>query len=319
MVDAISPIEISSPSKVYKPVGRCIYCRRRATKLTKEHIIPFGLAADSLVLPTASCRKCAEKTRDFETVCLRHMWWPFRTRLGVPTRGKETPDSFLVRKMMVEQRNADGLIEYQKIAETPVSVNDYPLFYYAFDFPPTGTLVGRPDNEDFTYYCWVAMDMDDFGKYAQNDREGFRIGPRNTEHFCKLLAKIAHAYSVAELGLDTFEPFLTRYIRGSSLHPRAEPQWIGGDHAPNCHTPREKLHEIGWEIRTIGDTSYVTVRIRLFCFIGTPSYRVVTGKLRSAPNKLSFLTQPLYTIDIKSPFPTLNLSPITDAIRGTRG
>ncbi len=319
MADPAVQIDISTPSKVYKPAGRCIYCGRRSTKLTREHIIPFGLAANSLVLPTASCRKCAEKTRDFETVCLRHMWWPFRTRFGAPTRGKETPKSFLVRKMKVEQQNADGSIEYQKIAEIPVSPNEYPLFYYAYDFPPPGSLIGRPDNENFTYNCWVAMDMVEFKKYAQNDREGLRLGPRNTEHFCKLLAKIAHAYSVAELGLDAFEPFLTQYIRGSSLYPRAEPRWIGGDPSPNCHTPPQRLHEIGLETHTTGDVIFVVVRMRFFCFIGAPSYCVVVGKLKGSPNRLPFLTQPLHTIDIKPPLPTPNLVPITQTIRGTRG
>ena len=58
-----SDIDLSKfQSRRYAPVGRCIYCGAFSNALTKEHIIPFGLAGNALVLPKASCQTCAAIT-----------------------------------------------------------------------------------------------------------------------------------------------------------------------------------------------------------------------------------------------------------------
>ncbi len=55
-------LRVASPAHVFDPVGRCIYCGRGPdAKLTKEHIIPYGLNGH-LILPAASCEICAAKT-----------------------------------------------------------------------------------------------------------------------------------------------------------------------------------------------------------------------------------------------------------------
>src|SRR5689334_18494616 len=76
----------NSPASVtrYQPVGRCIYCGT-GDDLTDEHVIAFGLKGH-LLLPKASCRKCARITGWVEQQCLRHMLGPFRRRLNFPTR-----------------------------------------------------------------------------------------------------------------------------------------------------------------------------------------------------------------------------------------
>src|SRR5262245_41775945 len=135
MVESVAPIEIATPPKRYRPAGRCIYCGRRATKLSKEHIIPYGLAANSLVLPSASCRRCQQQTRDFETICLRHMWWPFRTRIGAPSRGKEKPTEFELKNIRVRGINDDGSLDYERTGITKIVPEQYPLIYIAFAFP----------------------------------------------------------------------------------------------------------------------------------------------------------------------------------------
>src|SRR6266581_4326688 len=89
MASVQAPIEFVTPNKRYAPVGYCIYCLTHSN-LTKEHIIPHGLAGNSLVLPESSCTKCAAKTRDWETACLRHLWWPFRTRIGATLQKTKT-------------------------------------------------------------------------------------------------------------------------------------------------------------------------------------------------------------------------------------
>jgi hypothetical protein len=312
-----APIEIATPSKTYKPVGRCIYCGRHgyATNLQKEHIIPYGLAANALVLPKASCARCAGHTRAFEQICLRHMWWPFRTQIGAPSR-TGVPDNFRVKTMRVDRVNEDGTIEYQRTGEIEVAPHEFPFIYYAYDFPPPGLLIGRHRKADLTFDTWGLLDEAAYRRFAPREHEGIHIGPSSTEPFCKLLAKIAHAYAVAELGLGTFRPFLTDWIRGNPID--GEPQWIGGDVSLHRHAPSVRLHEIGWSIQIVETTHYVVVRIRLFCFIGAPSYRVIVGDLQRPLNQFPFLDQPLYTVDIEQPFPLPNLLPLVQTHRGTR-
>src|SRR5262245_13576001 len=130
-------IEIATPNQYFEPPGRCIYCRRKSLKLTKEHIIPFGLAANSLVFGKASCVKCAKKTHAFETFCLRQMWWPFRTRLGIPSRNKEHPETFAIQHT-VPKSFTDGWIEPLRSDVEHVPVSDFPLHYFAYHFAPPG-------------------------------------------------------------------------------------------------------------------------------------------------------------------------------------
>jgi hypothetical protein len=68
----------------YPPVGKCIYCESKS-KLTDEHIIPFGLGGNA-VLQKASCRSCADITRDFETTVLRGELWAARVLKGIQSR-----------------------------------------------------------------------------------------------------------------------------------------------------------------------------------------------------------------------------------------
>jgi hypothetical protein len=58
-----APIEIVTPPKRYAPIRHCIYCGAYSKHLSKEHIIPFGLTEDSLILPKASCLSCRDITR----------------------------------------------------------------------------------------------------------------------------------------------------------------------------------------------------------------------------------------------------------------
>ncbi len=53
--------QVGVPTKIYQPVGRCIFCGSEKGTMDDEHIIPFFLGG-RLVLPNASCKDCAKKT-----------------------------------------------------------------------------------------------------------------------------------------------------------------------------------------------------------------------------------------------------------------
>src|SRR5262245_60302076 len=147
---------------------------------------------------------------------------------------------------------------------------------------------------------------------SPGDKDGFRIAPMNPDAYARMLAKIAHAYAVAELGESAFWPKLRRFIRG---RPMKALQWIGGDLA--VPKPEHRLHDIQWRIQRTGPTNYLVVSLRLFSFIGSPQYHVVVGELARPLDQLPFLEQPLYTIDIQAPVPIPKLVPIEDRLGGT--
>jgi hypothetical protein len=268
MAAVASPIEITTPPKRYTPVGHCIYCGTYSNNLSKEHIIAHGLAGNSLILPKASCQTCAGKTRDFETICLRHMWWPFRTRIGVPTSGKQSPKDFEVLTIRTLGVTPEGQLNYKSGSAKKVDPMEFPFSYAAYKLPAPAVLCGRDPLADIECDYWGVVDKDEFKNFAPNDKDGFRLARCNPLAFCRLLAKTAHGFAVAALGEGAFVPVLRKLIRGE---PSKSQEWIGGDTEIPEADPT--LHDIQCEVSDVGDKSYVVVALRLFCFLGAPRYR----------------------------------------------
>lgn len=317
MVLLEAPIEIITPTKRYPPVGHCIYCGVYTKQLSKEHIIAHGLAGDSLILPGASCRACAEKTRDWETACLRHLWWPFRTRIGAPNSGKQQPKSFAMRQMKVKEFRTDGSIDYEKVAETSIDPMDFPLVFLAYRFPPPAVLIGRDPQAHVNFEAVCKISQEEFKKFAPSDKDGFRIAPMDPNSYCRMLAKIAHAYAVAELGESSFRPYLRNIIRGEPFATVAPLlRWIGGD--DKSPPAAQHLHDIQWRVQTVNVSNFLVVSLRLFSFIGSPQYHIVVGELTRPLDQLPFLQTPLYTIKVKTALPLGELVPLNQGL-GTTG
>lgn len=234
------------------------------------------------------------------------MWWPFRTRLGVPSRKREQPDTFLMRRINVKRVNDDGTLDYDRGSSAAVAPDEFPRAYIAFTFPAPAVLAGRDPAEPVKMGSWIAYIPDDIQKLQLKDKEGFLIAPGADQAFCRMLAKIAHAYAAAELGLDAFAPALDHYIRDTRQVRRFE--WIGADEL--IPPPRPVFHDIRWRIQSVGMFNYLVVDLRLFSFLGSPQYHIVVGQTKRPLNQLPFLEQPLYTIDIKPPLPCGEFVPI---------
>src|SRR5579862_1762641 len=81
------------PQKIV--IGHCIYCDEKDTPLSKEHVVAKSLGGipDTrgaiMTIHEASCRKCAEITRDVERECVESMFDVLRMHAGVdPTHGQ---------------------------------------------------------------------------------------------------------------------------------------------------------------------------------------------------------------------------------------
>lgn len=205
------------------------------------------------------------------------MWWPFRTKIGAPTRS-ESPTTFNLRKMKVRSFSEQHPnIDYEKVAEIPLPTDDYPFFYLAYKFPEPGILVPRDPAENVNFEAWLGYDEASFRKHTPKDKDGFQIAPMDVPSFCRLLAKIAHSYAVAELGSAAFRPLLRRLIRGrtaiQALH------WVGGEMEIPAVPTEPALHELRRDVRVVGGVRYLVVSVRLFSFFKTPQYHIVVGEI----------------------------------------
>lgn len=192
------------PLKHYNPVGVCIYCKQVVSKLSKEHIIPRGLGG-KLTLPAASCNECAKITSRIELDCLRNLFEPARSHLKIQSRhNRNCP------RKLLSQTKGEWLLH--KDEETyphflPLPVFPSPSAYWR---KPTGD--ERLEIEGVSVLVFKGFDQ----KLRAIDLEEAGVSVIiNPYIFCRMLAKIAHAYAIAELGADTFQEFLPEIILGT--------------------------------------------------------------------------------------------------------
>lgn len=253
-------------------------------------------------------------TKAFETACLRHMWWPFRTHIRAPSRKSDYPKEFELKRINVTSYDEKTtLIAYDEDTVTRMPAAEYPPFYYAFTFKQAGLLSGVPSiNTDHSCFCLIEPEA--INKLLLNNKQGFRLGPGNWDQFCKLIAKISHSYAIAELGYKSFTPYLHSYIRGKQ--PITIFDYIGCAETP---AKSDAFHEIGIRAVHSKNLTYIVVELRLFSFLDTPTYEIVVGHLDCSFKEFSLLTKPLYAINVKAPLPGANLRPMRFDVRGTGG
>jgi hypothetical protein len=259
----------------YDPVGRCIYCGAAGGRLTAEHIIPESLGG-MLILPAASCDACAVETGAFEGRCAGRMFRGPRRVLGLPQKNrgskrKRKPDVFSVK--------ADG-------RSVKVEAHEFPGMLIMFAFDPPGILVNAQPTENFAGRLSIQQlpgFADRFsrmrGKHGFKDQITLPVEGDAADHG-RLLAKIAHAYAVAELGVEGFRPFLTSIILNRP--PLHIGHYVGGLFGDS---PKgDDLHEILVGHEFWGDT-HVVVEIQLFSDRAMPKYVVVAGERSQKPSQ----------------------------------
>jgi hypothetical protein len=258
-------MKLLTPPKVYPPIGRCIYCGGVNDDLRREHIVPFGLAGN-LILPKASCRACEAITGSIERACLRGMLGNFRIRQGFPTRRKKERPSSLSMEIL----GANG-----KVTNQNVPVKEFPRLLYICRQPPAGILVGRaPSNEWIPDPCIIVHGADAEKAFGKS----WNFGQYRHSDLCLMLAKIAHSYAVAELGLAELEKY-NLPLRKLILEKAASTgHYVGGQ--PTKDPPAEPglLHKLQIERGDLHGIQFVLVHIRLFAHLGAPQYHVVVGE-----------------------------------------
>ena len=93
-----------------------------------------------------------------------------------------------------------------------------------------------------------------------------------------MLAKIAHGYAIAELGLRSFSPALPDLILGRD--PRLASYLIGRCPIPSPIPNEPPLLMIEMKSANVGNERFAAVNMRLFTELGkeTPVYTVIAGR-----------------------------------------
>ena len=181
----------------YKPVGGCIYCGNTEPPLSDEHIVPYGLGG-TLILPQASCARCAKITSLIELHCLRGIYRPARMHLRLPSR-KGHPQT-----LPVEMEHGDTK------TRVDLTIADHPGYLFSFDYEPPYILAGF---EKLGVRLGGRLSIRNIN---QNNEERLKqlkgkvhmAADFDANTFARMIAKIAYSYAVAERGYGTFRPLV---------------------------------------------------------------------------------------------------------------
>jgi len=278
-VRGIEALKITTPPFTYPPVGRCIYCGSETKPLGKEHILPYGLAGHSLILPKASCDDCSAVTGKTEQTILKQSFGAIRNTLGLPTRN---PKARTRELPVFKSYFQPGAAEPHKSTETALPSDQYPLHFIGLLMDQPGMISGHPNWQPLPWEFYSATNIDDFRRVNPDQGVALRIGAVNPYVFAQFLAKIGHSYAVATYGLDAFEPLLLDLIF-SKTDGRFRP-WIGGE---KIVPPQEKdgLHHISASRVARGGSEFLLVKMRFFRLFPSPIYYALAGRLRTSTTR----------------------------------
>jgi hypothetical protein len=269
--------------------GCCIYCGSLGDPdLQMEHVIPESLGG-KIKFPKASCRECAEKTSAFEGRVVSRLYGDSRALLGMRRgKGRKWPDTFQVYTKPATDRTRSILTLSEKrdsYLPQQVSSAQLPGAIFLVKLPLAGIVRGvQLDDKNFPIesFSVASATPDMIDRLRQFRSEVLLGGGLNTEDFARFLAKIAHSYAAAVLGIGTFIPFLTKAIRGE------RPMYLS--HYVGCSTPAvpiqptDHLHVLQEGLCEIsGGRRLVFVRVRLFAAPKIfPAYDVAVGEATRA-------------------------------------
>lgn len=270
-------------SRTYQPVKICIYCRRTRHSISRrrlglEHIIPQGLGG-TLLLPEASCQKCEVATNHAEQFCQKQMLGAFRYQQGLPSKKpKDRPATLRANKLVngIWRPTEIPVADYPvnlilPLLPLPEIMRPHPLrktrIHQFFNFPPE-----RVWTEAFENVSVYTRKNTIYAELQSGDLIG-PTGITDTDRFARMLAKIAHAYAVAELGMDGFTPLLVPAIHGVPAFPIHH--LVGG--LLDVGSPATDQHQLRLVSEEFHGRKFWVVYVRLFANLGWPEYICVSG------------------------------------------
>lgn len=257
----------------YPPVGQCIYCGATeyapgsSRSLATEHVIPYALGGD-ILLPEASCQTCERVTGRIESIGLNAHLLSARRAMGLHSRtpkAKQKAQSLSVVK--------DGLLQDFQFPD-----EDYPsvLFLPYFNEAPILRELpyrGHPNDMMLGIYYYF-FDQNAQVLLSQIAPDALISPPLDTLVWRRMIAKIAHATAVAELGMKAFAPLLSEVLLDPNRHAYDVQDYVGGSPI----VPRTRTgHNLTISREIINGQILFVVDVTLFSVLDAPSYRVAVG------------------------------------------
>lgn len=274
--------------------GICIYCRTANITLTDEHVIPYALAANTIVLEKSCCLTCQRIIQPYEQAVLKNQLGNFRAQVQAPTRTrrKDRPTHFDLRFVELDQTGA--LV--RDLGTRTVPLDSAPLVLCLWSSPPP-RLLRKPDAEvnevgaPWTFYEQsVAVQLcRQVASETGATNVALNLGNVNRVHYLRALAKTAHAYAAAKIGLELFDPFLEDLIlaRTDDVAKYVGDSYLASPFVEHpAHTAQISIGEA-----TDGPAAgFLIVRIQLYPSLGSPSHLVVVGRANGdISQRLGFL------------------------------
>jgi hypothetical protein len=265
--------------------GKCIYCRRvpiHPAKLTDEHVVPFAIGANSIVFLDASCEECASTIQPYEQEVLLKQLGNFRRQIDAPSRTKpqKRPTHANVSFKEVDDQGRD----MRHLGRRSVPIAALPLALSLWQLPEPRILrpaaipgddIGQP-----WCYCNDKKTVDKLCRSVAEETNSknvaIEIGKVNRSHFLRFLAKTAHAYAIAELGIDSFKHALIEIILNRE-HDISK--FVGGYHGPPppVSAPENLVNaHIGQAVDGPGK-GLIVAALQFYPLLNSPIYSVIVG------------------------------------------
>lgn len=261
--------------------GRCIYCNASGVKLTDEHVIPYALAANTLILDQSCCVPCQRLIQPYEQEVLKKQLGLFRAQIEAPTRNKrDRPKSARFRFVEVN----DAAQPIRDLGHRDIPIAQAPLIFNLWSSPPPRLLREASRSIDERGRPWTYCERDIAERLCRSvaEEEGaghvaMELGKVNRLHYLRALAKTAHAYAAAELGLDAFEPILPDLI----LNKSDDVVQFVGDSFVEGPFDLHPAHTLQMSIGEVPDgpaKGYLVARIQLYPLLNSPAHLIIVGR-----------------------------------------
>lgn len=257
-------------------IGKCIYCSDAASKLTKEHVVPFGLGGDAIVLKKACCEKCRVITSKCERNPIHDSWAEVRAALDFPSRKRKLDEEVFPLNVTLEDgseatlelkgKETLGLLQFLEY--------DSPAFFVAHDYKSGISVTGAR---------LIGFGVDVEGFMKKHKIKGFRFTTTSKGNdFEKMIAKMAYCLTVACMGLDCLDE---RYVLPAIMDEKDDVGYWMGCNIDGRIVPLIGKEPGGFAIRfhvviSNSGKKNIIVGLKFFPASEAPEYIVVVGSLK---------------------------------------
>lgn len=272
-----------SPARRLPSPGKCIYCGAAGAPLTEEHVIPFAIGKNATILEGACCDDCQKIIQPYEQRVLRHQLGAFRAMVEAPTRKKKERPKVI--KLPLVEISAKGSVG-RELGTREIPIAEGPLILNLWQSPPP-TILGEdidPAKVDGAPWRYIEKEKADpflaeVAKEEGVEGVGIVLPPVSRLDYLRFLAKTAHAYAVAELGNEAFEPFLNDIILNRSddlARFVGDMSGVASLEGPSGHTFKIMLGQTPTELSAAG--GLIVVFMQFWAELGSPPHLVVVGR-----------------------------------------